>query len=604
MASHSHDDNAQRGFQREELIRLLCRALSRLAVAAHGVDRRLDSMLSELRQLLRRDIDDPAQLVELVDAIDSRIKLVDDERDMRSDMVQRALQQLIEQLLALRPPAALAGELKSLLRTLKSKSEDGEDLALLVRLPELQAQVLQGEGAPRGGLLARWFGGGGTTRQASPARDEVAGSHADLTLSVRAAPDAAADQTVERKSAGGDSNTLRGGSNTTRGGSNTTSGGSNPIPELPLNRVPIVVEPVPGSPTTDTEPPFARISTAVCDVLADLLQQIEPPPTASENYQHARDQISKGLNWYELVSTLEEVSLVVLAALDRDQGDFQSFLLTLNHRLEQAHEALQSSLVQQSARASDDAVLNDTVRNEVAQIQVQVAEATQLEVLKTEVKQRLSTIIGAMDQHKSSEQLRQVELEQQLVVATARLKEVESHAVEVERRLAEQQRLALLDMLTQLPNRLAYEARLEQEFERWQRYRHPLVLAVLDVDHFKSINDNYGHLAGDKVLRILAKTLRTRLRKTDFIGRFGGEEFVVLMPETPLDAALQTLETMCRAVAECPFHFRAQPVSITLSGGVAEFVEGVAAETIFERADAALYRAKAEGRNRCVVARP
>jgi diguanylate cyclase len=378
---------------------------------------------------------------------------------------------------------------------------------------------------------------------------------------------------------------------------------ANTILESPFDRVPIVAEPVPGSTSTDTEPPFARISTAVCDVLADLLQQIEPPPTASENYQHARDQISKGLNWYELVSTLEEVSLVVLAALDRDQGDFQSFLLTLNHRLEQAHDALQSSLVQQSARARDDAVLNDTVRHEVAQIQVQVAEATQLEVLKTEVKQRLSTIIGAMDQHKSSEQLRQVELEQQLVSAIARLKEVESHAVEVERRLAEQQRLALLDMLTQLPNRLAYEARLEQEFERWQRYRHPLVLAVLDVDHFKSINDNYGHLAGDKVLRILAKTLRTRLRKTDFIGRFGGEEFVVLMPETPLDAALRTLEAMCRAVAECPFHFRAQPVSITLSGGVAEFVEGVAAETIFERADAALYRAKAEGRNRCVVAR-
>jgi diguanylate cyclase len=360
----------------------------------------------------------------------------------------------------------------------------------------------------------------------------------------------------------------------------------------------------PASATGDTEPPFARISTAVCDVLGDLLQQIEPPPTASENYQHAREQISKGLNWYELVSTLEEVSLVVLAALERDQGDFQSFLLTLNHRLEQAHQALQSSLVQQNARARDDSALNDAVRQEVAQIEVQVAEATHLEILKTEVKQRLTTIIGAMDQHKSAEDLRQVALEQQLANATARLKEVESHASLVEQRLVEQQRLALLDMLTQLPNRHAYEERLEQEFERWQRYRHPLVLAVLDVDHFKSINDNYGHLAGDKVLRIIAKTLRTRLRKTDFIGRFGGEEFVVLMPETPLESALQTLEAMCGAVAECPFHFRAQPVSITLSGGVAEFVEGVAAETIFERADAALYRAKAEGRNRCIVARP
>jgi diguanylate cyclase len=589
MASNSYDDNERRGIQREELIRLLCRALSRLAVAAHGVDRRLDQMLGELRQLLRRDIDDPAQLVELVDSIDSRIKLVDDERDLRSDMVQRALQQLIEQLLALRPAATLAGELKSLLRTLKGKPEDGEDIALLVRLPDLQAQVLQGDSAPRSGLLARWFGGGaavGTTRRELPASEEATPAP---RLDVVA--DTATDEAAEDKS--------------TRGIAVQVAPKPR-VDEAPRDHAPIAsaaadlsTGPVPA----DGEPPFARISTAVCDVLGDLLQQIEPPPTASENYQHARDQISKGLNWYELVSTLEEVSLVVLAALERDQGDFQSFLLTLNHRLEQAHQALQSSLSQQNARASDDATLNETVRKEVAQIEVQVAEATQLEVLKTEVKQRLSTIVGAMDQHKSTEQLRQVELEQQLANATARLKEVESHAVAVERRLAEQQRLALLDMLTQLPNRHAYEERLEQEFERWQRYRHPLVLAVLDVDHFKSINDNYGHLAGDKVLRIIAKTLRTRLRKTDFIGRFGGEEFVVLMPETPLEAALQTLEAMCGAVAECPFHFRAQPVSITLSGGVAEFVDGVAAETIFERADAALYRAKADGRNRCVVAR-
>ena len=588
MASASHDDNEQRGNQREELIRLLCRALSRLAVAAHGVDRRLDQMLGELRQLLRRDIDDPAQLVELIDSIDNRIKRVDDERDMRSDMVQRALQQLIEQLLALRPASALASELKSLLRTLKGKTEDGEDLALLVRLPDLQAQVLQGDSAPRSGLLARWFGGGAAS---GPARRE----HSPDDASVDSEPHTASAGAIDDQS---QEAVLVSAEPVLRGGVSASA-----YPESAPAVTGVLETPADDAPvSSDSEPPFARISTAVCDVLGDLLQQIEPPPTASENYQHARAQISKGLNWYELVSTLEEVSLVVLAALERDQGDFQSFLLTLNHRLEQAHQALQSSARHQSARATDDAALNETVRGQVAQIQVQVAEATQLEVLKDEVKQRLSTIIGAMDQHKNAEQSRQHELEQQLAMATARLKEVESHAGAVEKRLAEQQRLALIDMLTQLPNRHAYEQRLEQEFERWQRYRHPLVLAVLDVDHFKSINDNYGHLAGDKVLRIIAKTLRTRLRKTDFIGRFGGEEFVVLMPETPVDAALQTLEAMCGAVAECPFHFRAQPVSITLSGGVAEFVEGVPAETIFERADAALYRAKAAGRNRCIVA--
>jgi len=577
MASDAREGDIQRNREREELIRLLCRALSRLAVAAHGVDRRLDQMLGELRQLLRRDIDDPAQLVALIDSIDARIKLVDDERDVRGDMMQRALQQLIEQLLALKPAATLTGELKNLLRTLKAKAEDGEEIALLVRLPALQEQVLQGGSAQRGGLLARWFGGNhaappraGDSQAAVDASDDADDEPA---LAITATPTPREDVAVAATDI-----------------------------DLPLSAV--AAEQPAGAldESENDEPPFARISTAVCDVLNNLLQQIEPPPTAADNYQHACEQISKGLNWYELVSTLEEVSLVVLAALERDQGDFQHFLLTLNQRLEQAHQALKASQSHQTDRARDDATLNTTVRDEVAQIQVQVAEATQLESLKSEVKQRLSNIVGAMDHHASSEQERQQQFETQLAAVTERLQEMEKHSHIIEQRLVEQQRLALLDMLTQLPNRHAYDERLEQEFERWQRYRHPLVLAVLDVDHFKTINDNYGHLAGDKVLRIIAKTLRSRLRKTDFIARFGGEEFVVLMPETSLEAALNTLQAMCAAVAECPFHFREQPVSITLSGGVAEFAVGVAADTIFERADAALYRAKAAGRNRCVVA--
>jgi diguanylate cyclase len=574
MASDARGDDNQRSREREELIRLLCRALSRLAVAAHGVDRRLDQMLGELRQLLRRDIDDPEQLVELIDSIDARIKLVDDERDVRGDMVQRSLQQLVEQLLSLKPASALANELKSLQRALKKKPEDGEEISLLVRLPELQAQVLQGgTTTQRTGLLARWFGGNQPGNISGSSDTQPVATESESSDVTNAEPELKPPASIE-------------------------------ISPTDIQQSALLIAQQAVEPGENGEPPFARISTAVCDVLNNLLQQIEPPPTAADNYQHACEQVSKGLNWYELVSTLEEVSLVVLAALERDQGDFQHFLLTLNQRLEQAHQALKASQIHQSERARDDAVLNTTVRGEVAQMEVQVAEATQLESLKIEVKQRLSNVVGAMDLHTSAEQQRQQQLELQLATVTDRLQEMEAHSKVIEQRLIEQQRLALLDMLTQLPNRHAYEERLEQEFERWQRYRHLLVLAVLDVDHFKSINDNYGHLAGDKVLRIIAKTLRSRLRKTDFIGRFGGEEFVVLMPETSLDAALKTLQSMCAAVAECPFHFRAQPVSITLSGGVAEFVVGVPADTIFERADAALYRAKAAGRNQCIVAQP
>ena len=106
---------------------------------------------------------------------------------------------------------------------------------------------------------------------------------------------------------------------------------------------------------------------------------------------------------------------------------------------------------------------------------------------------------------------------------------------------------------------------------------------------------------GDKVLKIIATELAKRLRKTDFIARFGGEEFVLLIPGTPLEGAQQLLETLRTAIESCPFHFKGERVTITLSAGVSAFAAGERAEQVFERADQALYRAKRSGRNRIEV---
>ncbi|MDB6061893.1 MAG: hypothetical protein JWM78_1996 [Verrucomicrobiaceae bacterium] len=580
MATVSRDSDKRNDEPDDQLVRLLCRALSRLAVAAHGLDKRLDEQLAELRQLLRRDIEDPVQLANLVDAIDARIKHVDDARDRHAEALQQALQKVIGQLLAVKPDADIASELKGQLKQLKQPLVDGEQLRLIARLPILQARVLEGvTGAPArsGGLFSRWF---------ARAEEPVADERSAHNLAPAADTDVAqnideSDEPLAQQHAA-------------------------PIAEQPAAAVSSPIETdtrvEQATPTADSEPPFARISTAVCEVLEHLLTQIDPPPNASDDYRHAREQIAKGLNWYELVSTLEHISLVVLAALERDQGEFQQFLQGINQRLEDAHSVLESSRANQTQRQQADAELNDTVRSEVAEMQVSVAQATELDDLKFSIGSRLDSVVGALDHHRVSEKVRQQELEGQLATLTARLREMESQSANIEQRLLEQQRLALLDTLTQLPNRNAYEQRLRDEFERWQRYGRPLALAVCDIDHFKSINDNFGHLAGDKVLRIIAKTLAKRLRKTDFIARFGGEEFVVLMPETDQQAALQTIETIREAVANCPFHFREKPLSITMSAGIATFYENATPEKIFERADTALYQAKEGGRNRCVVA--
>jgi diguanylate cyclase len=118
---------------------------------------------------------------------------------------------------------------------------------------------------------------------------------------------------------------------------------------------------------------------------------------------------------------------------------------------------------------------------------------------------------------------------------------------------------------------------------------------------FKRINDNYGHLAGDKVLKIIAKSLQRNLRDSDFIARFGGEEFVALMPETSAEEAKLVAEKLRVKVESSPYNFKKEPVQITISFGISQFALGETIEEVFERADKALYKAKENGRNQVIL---
>jgi diguanylate cyclase len=180
----------------------------------------------------------------------------------------------------------------------------------------------------------------------------------------------------------------------------------------------------------------------------------------------------------------------------------------------------------------------------------------------------------------------------------ARIVELEAKANQLNDQLKDEQRLSSVDALTNIPNRLAYEQRLGEELERWKRFKQPTCLAVFDVDHFKRINDTYGHRAGDRVLRAVADRLAARIRRTDFIARYGGEEFVLLLPGTPIQNALGLLEDLRRSIASVGFHYRGTPIAITVSGGVTEFTPNDTAARAFDRADKALYQAKQNGRNR------
>ena len=157
----------------------------------------------------------------------------------------------------------------------------------------------------------------------------------------------------------------------------------------------------------------------------------------------------------------------------------------------------------------------------------------------------------------------------------------------------------MTDSLTGAHSRYAYESRIAEEFHRWQRHSQPLAFSIWDIDLFKRINDSYGHEAGDRLLRGVAELLARNKRGEDFLARIGGEEFVLLLPMTTLEAATSVAEKLRLVVETTAFRHHGEPVQVTVSAGLTEFREGDTPQSVFERADRALYAAKAEGRNRC-----
>ncbi len=192
------------------------------------------------------------------------------------------------------------------------------------------------------------------------------------------------------------------------------------------------------------------------------------------------------------------------------------------------------------------------------------------------------------------------------------LDEVEQMRSELERtrseldtmqsQLQKAEHLAVSDPLTSLPNRRGLEAVLAREVSRARRHKVPLSLALLDIDHFKRINDQHGHAGGDKALIHFAHTVRARIRDVDILGRFGGEEFLLLMPDTPVIGAEFGVNRLLGEMRKLPLQLPEAALTVVFSAGVAQWHGDESVEALIARADAAMYAAKSAGRGRVAVA--
>ncbi len=350
------------------------------------------------------------------------------------------------------------------------------------------------------------------------------------------------------------------------------------------------------------EPSYSSVAKHIEDTLLGLLEELSLPERHRPQAEAMRERLAHGLNWYELLPILDDLAVLMLAITDSGQHEFEAYLKQLNERLEAFQGHLQVASDGHADSRSAARELDTQIREQVDGLQSSVQEAADLDSLKHVLESHLEGLLGTMDEHQQQRDLREQETAARLKGLAERVANMEQEAQGYREHLEVQRQKALIDPLTGLPNRAAWSERLDQEVNTWHQRGNNLSLAMLDLDHFKRINDGYGHLAGDKVLKIIANVLRKRLRPSDFIARFGGEEFVLLMPNSSLSDALAAGEVLRAAIEACPFHFKGEPVTITVSMGVAQFQPGERSDLALKRADEALYRAKAAGRNQVQAA--
>jgi len=533
LASLDNLEQQEKRWQTTEA--LLKQGLTRVALAAQGLDATLDDDLALLRKTLRKDID-INHLENVVSDLTQSVKRLDDQRNDKSSA--HSPQELLTHWLdSLSFPSPLSARIKTLRQKIDATSNLNEMEAPLRELAELVNEALQHEdhptqnSEPSGGFFSRLFGGGADASENKPA-------------SIAEAANSAEKQS--------------------------------------------------GTPQ-------------IGEFCIQLLDTLSLPPELTSQVESLKDKLGGGLSDRSVAPALTAIANIISAMrrqMEAENKELQSFLYQLGDNLKEIDQNLSGAKSSHKESMSSGREFDAVVHAHVKDIQTTVEAAPESSELKQQIQGRLDAIRKHLDQYRETEESRQHHLEAQLEQLNSRVHGMEGEGEKLRLRLQEKHEQAVRDPLTGLHNRLAYDERVMQEFARWKRYGQSMVLMMIDVDHFKNVNDTYGHKAGDKALVLIADQLRNHLRESDFLARFGGEEFVVLMPETDLESAVVAAEKLRAAVEQSQFHYQNAQVSITVSAGLAQLRKDDSTESVFQRADEAMYRAKEAGRNQCLVETP
>lgn len=339
--------------------------------------------------------------------------------------------------------------------------------------------------------------------------------------------------------------------------------------------------------------------------LEELLTGIDIPVKFRPHCKRILSQTSQHMDDAAFASLLDSAVALIIDINKHVQGEQRKtevFLEDISKQLGQLDQQTRMASESNLASHSDRASFNAAIHSEIDNIKISASSAHELNALQKNITLHLQELTNKLQAYKKDEDERLRDSQKQLHEMSRKLQKLEDEANTLRNNLKRAHAQAFLDSLTGLPNRLAYNEKIDMECKFWKRYHTPTSLLIWDIDHFKQVNDVYGHKAGDKTLALVAQLLQSNCRETDFIARYGGEEFVMLLHNVSAKQSLVTAEKIRRLIAHSDFHYHGERVHVTLSCGISEFLDSdTGHEQAFERADQALYQSKENGRNRCTV---
>ncbi len=344
---------------------------------------------------------------------------------------------------------------------------------------------------------------------------------------------------------------------------------------------------------------------SIDDVMTTLLERLAIVQGVNSSAQDIQTRIHEGIDHEKWPDTLNDIVKSIaesLSKLEREKHELENFIVNVTDQLGEITQVVSEGHEDHQSDHQDTQSLHSMMQEGMGLIQKSFRLTGNLQELKNTISMNIESIRGGVDDFVSRSNQRHETAEERNLKLTRQLSQLEQETQELKAMLDENRTKLMYDALTGVYSRMAYDERLCQELSRWTRYQTSFSYAILDIDHFKRINDNYGHNTGDNALKIIAQKMRDHVRQSDYVFRIGGEEFVILLTNTGITEAALTMEKLRGNLTRSSFHFKGNRVHLTLSAGLTETRAGDSVDSIYERADKALYQAKNTGRNCQVIA--